>query len=93
MFSVNGSTSKTAWLVYNPSLTTLVKQFSVKTTFMHLTHQLIQGNERPSPLLPQAVDSFALNFKTTNYYYSYYLLFSSLTHSGLPFKGGRGAGL
>ena len=42
MFSVKGSKSKRSRLVYTPSLTTLMKQLNVKTTFIYLTNQLIQ---------------------------------------------------
>ena len=36
MSSVKGPTSKRSWLVYNPFLTTLMKQLNVKTTFFQI---------------------------------------------------------
>ena len=35
LFAVKGSTSKRSWLVHNLSLTTLMKQLNVKTTFIY----------------------------------------------------------
>ena len=91
MLAVKGSTSKRPWLVHNASLT-LMKNLHVNTTFIYLTYQLFQVNQRPSPLLPQVVVCCsALNFKTTTfYYYSTYLLFQRIKHSGLLFEGEGG---
>ena len=55
-----------------------------------MSNQLIQVNQRPSPLLPQVVVRCALNFKTKSYYYySYCLLFCFKVKKqlGLPFQG------